>query len=234
MEDVDTIDSKTWCLRRHFWCWWQSRGWGWCWRTWGCPVLCTGAGAGHWLMLSQSRPEHWQVSAPWPGWPVSHDVSSQSQSRVTRDWPMTGLDTGDTVTMHGSVQDTQDPRGHQGWSHVTCGDIYISSSSDRITLTIEMIKNLEKGYFLCCYFVILGGQLETQVLTQYLWVCARLSSAELGKYLSVSGWALSWPALSHCQRADRPRLRHWTPAPAANVNTGWYLTLNDGGTDKKR
>ena len=32
--------------------------------SWGCPVLCTGAGAGHWLWLSQSRPEHWQVSAP--------------------------------------------------------------------------------------------------------------------------------------------------------------------------
>ena len=95
-----------------------------------------------------------------------------------------------------------------------------------------MIKKLGKGYFLLLFCNTWWSVGNTGFHTIPLSLRSPALCAELGKYLSVSGWALSWPA--HCQRADRPRLRHWTPAPAANVNTGWYLTLNDGGADKKK
>ena len=134
---MSTLDSKTWCLRRHYWCWWQCRGWGWCWRTWGCPVLSRDVlgmsspvyRGGGWSLALALTITAWTLASVRFVTRVTrgHQVSSQSQARVSGDWPMRGQDTGDTVTMPGAVQDTQDPRGHQGWSHVTLIITLISS-----------------------------------------------------------------------------------------------------------
>ena len=110
------------------------------------PVSRGGGSWGQCLSQSQVRPQHWQVSTVWPSHSCAITVSAnqrtawhsndQSEVRMRFYWPIRGeyeawlanqkaawtLDTCDTVTMRGAVQDTRD--WHQGWILV-CNDIEI-------------------------------------------------------------------------------------------------------------
>ena len=143
-------------------------------------------------------------------------------------------DTWDTVTMHGAVQDTQPPRGHQG---SIPSDILHFLIVKKDPTFIEINKKVkQKGYFFSLFY-------------NTWWSVGNTGFNNTSESAVLPGWAgkvsvclrvsPSWPAPTRCgcdlQSDDRPRLRHsLAPAPAANVNTGWYLTLTDGGADKKK
>ena len=86
------------------------------------------------------------------------------------------------MTMHGAVQDTQPPRGHQG---SIPSDILHFLIVKKDPTFIEINKKVKQKDYFFALFIILGGQLGSQVLT--IPPSLRCCRAGRGKYLSVSG-----------------------------------------------